>query len=140
MFSENKNINNKVILSIENLHKSYGNNRVLNGVSFNLKQSEILGIIGPSGSGKTTLLRCIDLLEHIDQGKLTYNDQFCIFINENGEIDVSDQTNNSLVKTFEEIIINVRKNIGLVFNLLGNDYQLSFLRSQVVKMETIMCV
>jgi ABC-2 type transport system ATP-binding protein len=45
-----------VVLSINNLHKSYGPVKALNGVSFNVPQGSVFGILGPNGSGKTTLL------------------------------------------------------------------------------------
>ena len=47
------------ILSVKNLSKSFGKLEVLNDISFNVEQGEVISIIGPSGSGKSTLLRCI---------------------------------------------------------------------------------
>ena len=57
------------ILEIKNIHKSFGNSKVLKGVSFSMEQGEVLSIIGSSGSGKTTLLRCINFLERADEGE-----------------------------------------------------------------------
>jgi len=62
--------NKKIILRVENIHKSYGKEKILKGVSFEIKKGETKVIIGPSGSGKSTLLRCINQLTIPDQGKI----------------------------------------------------------------------
>ena len=62
--------NKKIILRVENIHKSYGKEKILKGVSFKIKKGETKVIIGPSGSGKSTLLRCINQLTIPDQGKI----------------------------------------------------------------------
>ncbi len=58
------------LLRVENIYKSFGKERVLNGVSFSLQQGEILCLVGPSGCGKSTLLRCINGLEKCDTGQI----------------------------------------------------------------------
>ncbi|MEA1940537.1 MAG: ATP-binding cassette domain-containing protein, partial [Candidatus Caldatribacteriota bacterium] len=63
-------MDNKIILRVENIHKSYGKEKILKGVSFEIKKGETKVIIGPSGSGKSTLLRCINQLTIPDQGKI----------------------------------------------------------------------
>ena len=50
-------------LTVENLHKSYGNHEVLKGVSLNAKTGDVISLIGASGSGKSTFLRCTTLME-----------------------------------------------------------------------------
>ena len=60
-----------VIVSVENLHKSFGANKVLNGVSLEVVKGQMVAIIGRSGSGKSTLLRCLNGLEKIDSGTIT---------------------------------------------------------------------
>jgi polar amino acid transport system ATP-binding protein len=52
------------------LHKSFGDNVVLDGIDLAVAAGETLVVIGPSGSGKSTLLRCINLLERIDSGRI----------------------------------------------------------------------
>ena len=57
-------------LQIRDLYKSYGDVSVLNGVSLDVAQHEVVCLIGASGSGKSTLLRCINALEPIDSGEI----------------------------------------------------------------------
>ncbi|MCD6406358.1 amino acid ABC transporter ATP-binding protein [Candidatus Aerophobetes bacterium] len=56
------------MLKVENIYKKYGNEEVLKGVSFSVRQGETKVIIGPSGTGKSTLLRCINGLTRPDKG------------------------------------------------------------------------
>ena len=58
------------MLKVENLHKSYGKEKVLHGVNLHINSGEIVTIVGSSGSGKTTLLRLISGLEIPDSGKI----------------------------------------------------------------------
>ncbi|OGN93010.1 MAG: peptide ABC transporter ATP-binding protein [Chloroflexi bacterium RBG_13_50_21] len=58
------------IIQIDNVFKSFGKIKALQGVSTTVKRGEVLVIIGPSGSGKSTLLRCINMLEHPDRGNI----------------------------------------------------------------------
>ncbi|MBC5782324.1 amino acid ABC transporter ATP-binding protein [Ramlibacter sp. USB13] len=58
------------VIQLENVHKSFGALKVLDGVSFSVGKGEVFAIIGRSGSGKSTALRCIDRLEKIDQGRI----------------------------------------------------------------------
>ena len=59
-----------IVLHVEDIHKRYGKEEVLKGVSFEIKKGETKVIIGPSGSGKSTLLRCINQLTIPDKGKI----------------------------------------------------------------------
>jgi len=58
------------LLKVENIHKRYGKEEVLKGVSFELKRGETKVVIGPSGTGKSTLLRCINRLSLPDKGRV----------------------------------------------------------------------
>jgi polar amino acid transport system ATP-binding protein len=58
------------MISVRKVGKSYGAHRVLDGVSLEVDKGEVVCIIGPSGSGKSTLLRCINGLEHYDEGAI----------------------------------------------------------------------
>ena len=63
------------MLHIENLKKVYGKNVILNGISLDIQDGEIVSVLGPSGSGKTTLLNCILGITKIDGGHLIYNNE-----------------------------------------------------------------
>jgi polar amino acid transport system ATP-binding protein len=88
------------MLKIEGLEKSFGGNKVLKGVDFELKEGEITVIVGPSGGGKTTFLRCISGLTNPDNGSITINNKY---LYKAGKI----------AKKAEEL--GIRKDIGLVF-------------------------
>ncbi|MGB9861425.1 MAG: amino acid ABC transporter ATP-binding protein [Candidatus Bipolaricaulaceae bacterium] len=63
-----------MLLRVEDLHKRYGKEEVLKGVSFSLEKGETKVIIGPSGTGKSTLLRCINRLTEPDRGRVWLED------------------------------------------------------------------
>jgi ABC-type polar amino acid transport system ATPase subunit len=63
------------LLRLEEVHKWFGDNHVLRGVSLSLEQRDVLVIIGPSGSGKSTLLRCVNMLEVPTLGKVWFEDR-----------------------------------------------------------------
>ena len=58
------------MVSIKEVHKSFGNLEVLKGVSMDVMKGEVICIIGPSGSGKSTLIRCINALNDIQKGSI----------------------------------------------------------------------
>lgn len=60
-------------LDVQNIHKRYGDNEVLKGVSLSANSGDVICILGSSGSGKSTFLRCINFLEKPDQGSVTLN-------------------------------------------------------------------
>ena len=63
------------IVSIKEVHKSFGDLEVLKGVSLEVMKGEVICIIGPSGSGKSTLIRCINALNDIQSGSITVEGQ-----------------------------------------------------------------
>jgi len=83
------------VIKIEDLHKSYGQNEVLKGISTEVKEKEVIAIIGPSGSGKSTFLRCLNLLETPTSGKVTIA----------GDVLTDKGTN----------IMKIREEVGMVF-------------------------
>lgn len=62
------------MVKLENIHKHFGKNHVLKGINLQVDECEVVVIMGPSGSGKTTLLRCINYLEHPDEGTVSIDD------------------------------------------------------------------
>ncbi|MEM9030200.1 MAG: amino acid ABC transporter ATP-binding protein [Pseudomonadota bacterium] len=63
------------IVSLKDVHKSFGELKVLNGISFDIMKGEVVCVIGPSGSGKSTLIRCINALNDIQSGSITVEGQ-----------------------------------------------------------------
>lgn len=63
----------KIIVKIENVHKAYGKEKVLKGISMDVTEGEVVVLVGPSGTGKSTLLRCINQLTVPDSGKVWVN-------------------------------------------------------------------
>ena len=62
----------EVMIHVENLKKSFGDNLVLNGITQDIRKGEKVVIIGPSGSGKSTFLRCLNLLEVPTSGHIIF--------------------------------------------------------------------
>lgn len=85
--------------------KSFHGNEVLRSVDMTINRGEVTCLLGPSGSGKSTLLRCINHLEHIDEGR--------IFVN--GELMGYEQKGNDLYELPEKQVVKQRSRIGMVF-------------------------
>ncbi|HEX3227024.1 MAG TPA: amino acid ABC transporter ATP-binding protein [Gaiellaceae bacterium] len=98
--------NGAPIVKAEEVEKYFGRNRVLCGVSLEVKRGEVVCIIGPSGSGKTTFLRCINHLERIDGGRIEVNGHL---------IGYRPGRNDELVEDSERNIAQQRTEIGFVF-------------------------
>ena len=62
------------VISVRGLKKSFGDNKVLSGIDFDLYEGEKVVILGPSGSGKSTFLRCINRLEEPTSGTISFED------------------------------------------------------------------
>ena len=83
------------MITVKNLHKSFGDVNVLTGIDEHISKGEVVVIIGPSGSGKSTFLRCLNLLEQPTDGE--------IFID------------NELVTSPKADVNKVRQKMGMVF-------------------------
>ncbi|WP_461881223.1 amino acid ABC transporter ATP-binding protein [Fusicatenibacter sp.] len=86
------------MIKIDQLSKKYNDNVVLNNISLEIKQGDVVGIIGPSGTGKSTLLRCVNRLETPEHGTVTIGDK---------KIDLSEKKPKEL--------LYLRQNTGMVF-------------------------
>ena len=92
------------MLELKNISKSYGAQLILNDVSFEVKEKELVSILGPSGSGKSTLLQIIGLLNPADSGSILLDNVECTTLKE------------------KELIAFRNRKLGFVFqfhNLLG---------------------
>ena len=63
---------NNVILEVKDLHKSFGEQEVLKGISTEVNRGDVIAIIGPSGCGKSTFLRSLNLLETLTSGQILF--------------------------------------------------------------------
>lgn len=70
--SVNVKDNDKVLIEVKNLEKSFGNHKVLRGISTQIRKGEVVAIIGPSGCGKSTFLRSLNLLEVPTNGQVIF--------------------------------------------------------------------
>ncbi len=84
------------MISIKNLNKYYGDVKVLNDISIDIKKGEIFAIVGHSGAGKSTLLRCINGLEDYSDGSLLVD-------------------NKEIKSLNKKQLMEFRKNIGMIF-------------------------
>lgn len=71
------------MIKAQNIHKSFGTLKVLNGVSLTVKRSEVVSIVGQSGAGKTTLLQILGTLSAMDSGKLLIDGEDVTQFNDN---------------------------------------------------------
>ena len=94
------------MIRVRDVYKSFGDLRVLDGMSFEVARGEVLAIIGPSGSGKSTMLRCLNFLEEHDAGE--------IFI-EGEPLGYRVLDDGSRVRESEAEIARMRSNVGMVF-------------------------
>ena len=83
------------LIKIESVVKEFGDNRVLDGLSLSVREGEVVVIVGPSGCGKSTLLRCINGLEPIQGGEITFRGQ---------KVDGNSRS-----------IVGIRQKVGMVF-------------------------
>ncbi len=95
----------KEIISVKNLGKHYGDNEVLKDINLKVLEGEVISIVGPSGSGKSTFLRCLNYLEHLNQGQIQFFDTYIL-----------EGVHNKLdTRKNEENASEIRKNVGMVF-------------------------
>ena len=64
--------NGEVLIRVEELYKSFGDNKVLDGITMEIKKGEVISVIGPSGCGKSTFIRSLNLLEEPTGGSIIF--------------------------------------------------------------------
>lgn len=93
------------VLRIRDLHKSYGANRVLAGVSLDVPKGQVVAILGRSGCGKSTLLRCVNHLEEPTSGRIYLDDDLIGATEDNGIVRRMNQND----------VARQRRQMGMVF-------------------------
>ncbi|TIN70207.1 MAG: ATP-binding cassette domain-containing protein [Mesorhizobium sp.] len=97
------------IIKIDDISKSFGSFKVLDGLSMQVMPGEKLALIGPSGSGKTTILRILMTLERIDGGHIQIDGEQLYHMERNGQLLAAD----------ERHLTRMRRKIGMVFQLFN---------------------
>lgn len=101
------NVNNSdVAVEICGLEKSFGANKVLNGIDLQISAGEVVVVIGPSGSGKSTLLNCINFMEQFDLGYIKINNKYI------GKVPAGER---GFVLQSQLELNRIRINVGMVF-------------------------
>lgn len=93
-------------LHVEELHKSFGDIKVLKGVSLTAKKHDVISIIGSSGSGKSTFLRCMNLLEFPNTGGIRVHGE---------QLELSQGVEQGNSKNLQSQIERIRSRLGMVF-------------------------
>ncbi|HET7319387.1 MAG TPA: amino acid ABC transporter ATP-binding protein [Nitrospirota bacterium] len=91
------------MIDVSNVHKCFGPNKVLKGVSLKVERGQVVALIGPSGSGKSTFLRCINALEKPDNGRIRVGDH------------VIDCSEGRTILHSDRNLAAFRSNVGMVF-------------------------
>lgn len=107
-------------LNVQNIHKRYGDNEVLKGVSLQAKAGDVISIIGSSGSGKSTFLRCINFLEQPNKGSVALNgNEIPTRMDDAGNLHVSDIKQLQALRTKLAMVFQ-HFNLWAHMNVLGN--------------------
>lgn len=122
------------MINIKNLQKSYGNgesrNKVLKGVSLDIKDGDFMVILGASGSGKSTLLNVISGLEPADAGNVSYNGRDISNMN---DAEITLFRKETIGYVFQQYFLlpnlNVDKNVKMGADLVGNKNYRSLIES-----------
>jgi ABC-type polar amino acid transport system ATPase subunit len=88
------------MIRIENIVKTHGTARILDGASLTISRGQVAAIIGPSGGGKSTLLRCINGLEVFEEGEISVGDN----------LKMTGSTH-----TPKDTLLKLRRTVGMVF-------------------------
>jgi polar amino acid transport system ATP-binding protein len=116
------------LVRISALKKSFGANRVLDGVDMEVRKGEAVVIIGASGSGKTTLLRCINLLEQYDEGSIKVDGV---------EVGFRDGNGAARRRRGERELAKIRADLGMVFQLFNLFPHLSALENVMLGLRKV---
>ncbi|MEF1174512.1 ATP-binding cassette domain-containing protein, partial [Vibrio sinaloensis] len=99
-------MNEVAALDIKDLHKTFGQNEVLKGISLEAHKGDVISIIGSSGSGKSTFLRCINLLETPTAGEIWVNGEL---------IQMKNNRQGEAIPANEKQVQRIRSRLAMVF-------------------------
>lgn len=99
-------MNEVAALNIKNLHKTFGQNQVLKGISLDAHKGDVISIIGSSGSGKSTFLRCINLLETPTAGEIWVNGEL---------IEMKNSRSGKSIPANDKQVQRIRSRLAMVF-------------------------
>lgn len=116
------------VISLRNIHKSYGDLDVLRGVNLTANEGDIISLIGSSGSGKSTLLRCINMLEICQQGEIS----FC------GEQVRWTGTDVNRMPADQQQVIDIRTQLSMVFQQFNLWAHMSILQNVIEAPVTVL--
>ena len=103
---------NEVLIKVENLQKTFGENQVLKGINAEIHKGDVMVVIGASGSGKSTFLRCLNLLEEPTGGKIFFEG-----------VDITDS----------KVNINLhRQKMGMVFQQFNLFPHMTILKNMII--------
>lgn len=102
------------MLKLNNISKTIGDNKILNNISLEISEGEIVGLIGKSGSGKSTILRSISGLSGVDSGEIVYKDKV---ISSKQELVAKDALSSEIGMVFQHF------NLFSHWNVLENVYK-----------------
>jgi polar amino acid transport system ATP-binding protein len=105
-------------IEVQDLHKHFGDHKVLNGIDFHVDPGEVVCVIGPSGSGKSTLLRCVNRLEQPTSGTVLVEG-----------VDVTSP---------ETDLNKIRSRIGMVFQQFNLFPHMSVLRNLTIAQQRVL--
>ena len=89
----------EVLLNVEGISISFGGVKALDGVSFDVKEHEILAIIGPNGAGKSSMLNCINGFYHPQEGMITFKG------NPRHQMQTHEAAEQGIARTFQNIAL-----------------------------------
>lgn len=118
------------MITVSDIHKSYGNLNVLRGIDLTIKPREIVSIVGPSGAGKTTLLQIIGSLDRPDSGRVLYDDTD-IYTLTDKELARFRNANIGFVFQFHQLLpeFNLLENVALPGMIGGMSHAKAFARA-----------
>ena len=116
----------EIIISASQLSKAYGGIKAVDGISFELKQNEVLGVIGPNGSGKTTLVNLLTGFVRPDKGQIVFQGKDITRLSANQVADLGIARSFQMVKPFYQLPAYKNLNVALysprVRRLSGGKY------------------